>query len=363
MRVALVGCGIGKAHAAAYTSLPEQFELAVICDLVPERARVVAEANGVQRLSADLADVCAMSDIDIVDICTPPHLHVAHVRQALAAGKHCICEKPLAGSLREIDVLAAAEAASGRRVMPVFQYRFGHGLQKLKLLQEEGIAGRAYVSNVDVAWRRRAQYYTDRAWRGFWTTEVGGALTGHAIHALDMLMYVLGPVRRVIGMMATSVNDIEVEDTAAVSMEMADGSLATLSLTLGSAPEISRHRFCFSGLVAESNTRPYTSSGEPWAIEGDTPASQAQIERTLAGFSPLPEGFVGQFWRMHRALTDGGELPVTLADGRRSIELLTAIYKSVKTGQPVLLPLRRDRWYDGWGEQMLSWQNKRAPFM
>src|SRR5262249_18040863 len=155
-----------------------------------------------------------------------------------------ICEKPLVSSIAQVDQLIAAETRAGRRVMPIFQYRFGHGLQKLKLLIEQGLAGQAYLATVEVAWRRRAGYYAG-PWPGTWRTARGGALLGLAIHATDMLTYVLGPVKSVFARTATRVNPIEVEDCAAVSFELANGALATLGVTLGSSAQITRHRFSF----------------------------------------------------------------------------------------------------------------------
>src|SRR5918997_1968393 len=260
LRVAVVGGGIGVSHINAYKSLPE------------------------------LYDLVAMDDLDVIDICTPPHLHFAQIKQVLGAGKHAICEKPLVNSLQTVDELIAAEAQSHRRVMPIFQYRFGHGLQKLKFLIEAGLAGQAYLSTVETAWRRRAAYYAV-PWRGKWATELGGVLLGHAIHAHDMLCYVVGPIKRVFARTTTRVNPIETEDCASVALEMADGSLASLAATLGSAAEITRHRFCFSGLVAESNTRSYSNSGDPWTITGDTPELQEQITAALEGFATQPERF------------------------------------------------------------------------
>jgi predicted dehydrogenase len=338
LRVAVVGCGIGTHHMQAYQELPEQFELRAICDIDGEKARKAAETYGAARVVTDFEELCRQNDIDVIDVCTPPHLHYPQVVRALEAGKHVICEKPLVGSVREADQLIELEARSGRRVMPIFQYRFGPGLQKLKLLIERGIAGRAYLSTVETAWRRRAAYY-DVPWRGKWSTELGGALLGHAIHAHDMLVYVLGPIRSVFARASTLVNDIEVEDTAAASLEMADGSLATLAVTLGSSHEITRHRFCFSNLVAESNTRPYSSSGDPWTFIGDTPEIDQAIAATLEGFEPRPERFEGQFLRFAEALDAGTELPVTLADARASLELVTALYVSARSGQPVELPI------------------------
>jgi predicted dehydrogenase len=348
LRVAIVGCGIGKEHAAAYQRLPERFELLAICDVDTSKARELAETFAVPRIVTDLAALCRMDDLDVIDICTPPHLHFDQIQQVLAAGKHAICEKPLVSSIQQVDQLIDAEMHAGRRVMPIFQYRFGHGLQKLKRLVEQGLAGQAYLATVEVAWRRRAEYYAV-PWRGTWRTERGGALLGHAIHPTDMLTYILGPVKSVFARATTRVNPIEVEDCAAVTFELVSGALATLGVTLGSPAEITRHRFSFSGLSAESNTRPYSSSGDPWTFTGDSPDITAQINAELERFTKLPVGFEGQFYRFYDALHDGTELPVTLADARTSLELITAMYTSARAGQAVALPLGAAHpGYTGW---------------
>ena len=348
LRVGVVGCGIGLEHVQAFQSLPERFEVLAVCDLDFARARALAERYAIPRVAGDLAELCRMDDLDVIDLCTPPYLHLEQILQALGAAKHVICEKPLVGSLAAVDQLIAAEASAERRVMPVFQYRFGHGLQKLKLLVDAGLAGRAYLSTVETAWRRRANYYAV-PWRGRWATELGGTLLSHAIHAHDALRYIAGPVASVFGRVATRVNPIEVEDCVAASLELADGSLATLAVTLGSAAEITRHRFCFEHVTAESNTRPYTSSGDPWSFTGDTPEAGERIAAALARFEPLPEGFAGQFLRFHTALAQGAPPPVTLADARTQIELVSALYSSARSGQPVALPLGPEHpAYAGW---------------
>jgi predicted dehydrogenase len=341
IRVAVVGGGVGQQHISAFQQLPEQFEVVALCDIDVDKARAAAAKHNVPRVAGDIAQLCRMDDLDVIDICTPPHLHFEQLRQVLAAGKHGICEKPLVGSLKQVDELICAEAESGKRVMPIFQYRFGHGLQKLKLLVDHGLAGRAYVTTVETAWRRRADYYAV-PWRGKWKTELGGTLLSHASHTLDMLYYILGPVKSVFARTATRVNPIEVEDCASVSLEMADGSLVSLIATLGSVPEISRHRFCFSGLTAESNTQPYDNSKEPWTFTADSPALSQQIEELLTRFVPLPERFTGQFYRFHQALLHDTELPVTLRDSRASLELITAMYHSSFTRQVVDLPIGPD---------------------
>lgn len=348
MRVAVVGLGIGQLHLHAWRRLPERAEVVAVCDVDEHKAQALAERHGVDA-AAGLADVVGRDDVDVIDLCTPPSLHFDQMVEALAAGRHVICEKPLVGSLERLDQLTAQEGASdARRVMPIFQYRYGHGLQKLKLLVEEGVAGRAHTATVEVAWRRRSDYYAV-PWRGSWKTELGGVLLSHALHAIDMLTYILGPARRVFARTATRVNPIEVEDCASAALEMADGSLASLSATLGSADELSRHRFCFANLSAESNPSPYTNSGEPWVLTGDSAEHTSRIEDALARFRPEPEGYIGQFTRFCDALADGAELPVTLADARASLELVTALYVSAREGRDIELPVAEDDpAYGGW---------------
>lgn len=351
LKAAVVGTGVGTQHVSAYQELSEQFEMVAICDLNADKARAVAEKMEVPRITTSLDELCRMDDIDVISICTPPHVHFEQIQQVLEAGKYAICEKPLVGSLKAVDEIQRIEAASGKRVMPIFQYRFGHGLQKLKFLVDQGLAGTAYVSTVEMAWRRREEYYAV-PWRGKWRTELGGTLLNHAIHVNDMLSYILGPVKNVFARTATRIHAIEVEDCASVSLEMADGSLASIAATVGATPEITRHRFIFQNFTAESNTEPYNNSYDPWTFSGDTPELAEQIEEALTHFVPLPQRFPGQFYRFHQALEHGTELPVTLADARASLELITAMYYSGRENLPVELPIGDDHpAYASWAPQ------------
>lgn len=350
LRVAVVGLGIGIQHVVAWRALPELFELTAVCDVDERKAKFVAEKLAVPRATTDFASLLAGEGApDVIDVCTPPHLHFEMSVAALRAGRHVICEKPLVPSLAACDELAAIERQAAGRLMPIFQYRFGTGLQKLQRLIALGLSGRAYLSTVETAWLRGSDYYAVD-WRGKWRSELGGVLTTHAIHAHDILCNVIGPVRSVFARTATRVNPIETEDCAAVSCEMADGSLATLAATLGSRPEISRLRFCFEFLTAESSLSPYQPSFDPWTFTAASEERQQAVDEALRDFAPGPELYAGQFARFHAALASGGELPVTLADARASLELLTAIYASARSQAPVTLPIGPDHpGFGGWG--------------
>lgn len=146
-RVALVGAGgIGRAHAEALRGLPELFALTCVCDSDRERAAAVA---GGAALESSLDKVLRRPEIEIVDVCLPPFLHFEASLKALEAGKHVVCEKPIAASLAEVDRLAAAAETSGRQLFPVFQYRFGKGFRKLERLVKAGLAGRAFTTAVE----------------------------------------------------------------------------------------------------------------------------------------------------------------------------------------------------------------------
>jgi predicted dehydrogenase len=345
--VAVVGLGIGQMHVWSWRRMKDRFAIVAVADPDASRANDAAQRTGAAIVAFE--EALERDDVDIIDLCTPPSLHLEQITAALAAGKHVVCEKPLVASLRDCDVVAAAEAASAGRLMPIFQYRFGNGLQKVKALVDRGVAGPAYTASVEVAWRRRAEYYAV-PWRGRWATELGGVLLSQAVHAIDMLTYIAGPPAKVFARVSTRVNDIEVEDCAAISLELADGSLATITATLGSEQEITRHRFHFANLSAESGTSAYESSADPWDIQPDDPGAAAAIAELLEGWEPRPEGWWGQFERFGDWL-DGPapDLPVTLADARASIELITAMYDSGRRGVDVSLPLAPDHpLYDGW---------------
>jgi len=319
----------------------------LVSDLAPERAAELASRAGAQ-VAAKLPQALER-DIDIVDICVPPFLHFQTTLDSLRAGKHVVCEKPLAASLAEVDQLIAASEANGRQVMPVFQYRFGNGFRKLQHLLATGVAGRPLVTAVETHWNRGPGYY-QVPWRGRLATELGGMIMGHAIHAHDLLTQIHGAPRRVFARTAIRVNPIETEDCAAVCLEMADGTLVSHSMTLGAAEEVSRLRFCFAHLTAEScHDRPYQPQCEPWRWLVRDDGARPAIETALADFVPSPEGFAAQFAGFHTALEQGGALPVSLADGRLAIELATAIYASAASGSDVTLPITPDHpLYRGW---------------
>jgi predicted dehydrogenase len=345
--VAIIGAGIGAAHTEAYLALPERFRVAAICDLDAARAAPLVESSGAV-YEPDLSKILADPAIDIIDICLPPHLHMKVASDALAAGKHVICEKPLVSSVAEADLLAERAKAADRQVFPVFQYRFGKGATQMRALIDAGLAGKPFVGTLETHWNRDTAYYAVD-WRGTWAGEQGGAILGHAIHIHDWLSFVFGPVAQIYADVATRVNDIEVEDCSAISIRMDSGALVTSSVTLGAANDTSRLRFAFEGLTAESGLDPYKPAEDVWTFTARAPFEQAPIDAALAKIGDPPPGYTGLFTAIADALDGDAGRAVTLADGRRSLEFVSAVYHSARTGAPVALPLGPDHpSYDGW---------------
>lgn len=348
--VAIVGLGIGRLHMISLAELKDRYRIVAVCDLDEARAVEVAGWLRDVRATTSLDEVLAMDDVDVVVLCTPPHLHQEQITRCAWAGKDVVCEKPLVGSVRDVDDLIELEQASGRSITPVFQYRFGRGLQRLRALVDAGQTGRPYVTTVDVAWQRGRDYYDEAAWRGRWATELGGTVTVHAQHHIDMVLHVLGPPAAVWATTSTLVNEgIETEDCAAVVLRYADGSLVTLSATTGSAAEISRLRFCFEHLTAESSTAPYAPGSEPWTWTAADPDGQDDLDAFLAAQTEQTEDFVGLFERYADARAAGAAPPVTLSEARTVLEVLTAVYVSSREGREITLPLPADHpARDGW---------------
>ena len=346
--VAVVGCGIGRAHIEGYRSHPDKFRVAALCDVDERRLEAVGDEFRIMRRTQSFDELLRMDDVEIIDICTPPALHVSQIISALATGKDVVCEKPLSGSLADADRVVAAEQEAAGRVMPIFQYRFGAGVQKAKRIVDMGVAGKPYVANVETAWKRTPSYYRT-PWRGRLASELGGVLLTHAIHSHDLLTWLMGPVASVFAHTATRVNPVEVEDCAVASLVMCSGALTSLAATLGSHKEISRLRLCFEHVTFESSQAPYAPGEKPWQIIPASPEVADDIAVALADDRFVPSGFTGLMAAYHEALATGATLPMTLADARRSIELVTAFYHSAATGTAVSLPIASDHpSYGGW---------------
>lgn len=353
LTAAIVGCGwVSDWHLAdGLAHLPDRFRVLACCDTNSERLDAFAARYGTERKVNDYEAVLAMPDIDVVIICTPPALHHRMVMAGLRAGKHIVCEKPFAASLAQVDEIIDEEARSRGRCMPIFNCRFGNGVARVRHIIASGLAGRHFVSSAETAKRRGPDYYAVD-WRGKFATELGGVLLTQAIHTHDLLLWLIGAPSEVTCFKTTRVNPIEVEDCAVATLRMADGSLASMTATLGSTRQVTRLRLCYENVTFEREAYDDASARpgiEPWTILPKTPEISQAIENKLKEITPQHEWFVRQYELFADALAEGTPFPVTLADARLSIELVTAMFESDEARSVVKLPIQAGhRRYHGW---------------
>ena len=350
-QVAIIGTNIGSKHYEDFLKLSDRFDIHTICGLTREAIDKILQSNNKTKISLDFNEVLKIKEIDIIDICLPPHLHFFACKKALEAGKHVICEKPLVSNLKEIDELEKISKETKKTIFPVFQYRYGLGFSKLKALINSELTGKPLVASLETHWNRDKEYYS-KAWRGTWKGELGGVILSHAIHIHDLISMILGPISSVYAKLTTRVNNIEVEDCAALSIEMKNGSLVTSSITLGAANDTSRLRFCFEGVTVESGaspSKPYQPADDEWKFLAREPNSQKQIDGLINNVKETQSWYAGLFEQIANKLDGIKSDEVTLDDARKSLEFVTAVYNSSRTGQNISLPIKNDNpLYNSW---------------
>jgi len=341
IRIAIVGTGnIAHAHVQGYLTFPERCEIVALVDIVPEKAQRMKEKYG---LNADVYDdhqqILGRTDIDLVDVCTPPYVHASISINSLRAGKNVVCEKPMAASLEECDAMLRARDESGRQLSIIAQNRFRQPIADLKALLDSGLAGAVRSAQVDSFWWRGHCYY-DLWWRGTWEKEGGGCTLNHAVHHIDMLCWMMGLPQKVTSVLANVSHDnAEVEDLSASILQY-PGALAQLTASVVHHGEEQQLVFqCEKAkLAAPFSVYASTSMGNGF------PTRNEALEKEIADYAAaLPRvkwsGHTGQLENVLSAIETGGSVAITGEDGRRTIELITAVYKAGAEGATVSLPL------------------------
>ncbi len=350
-QVAIIGTNIGAKHFGDFQKVSGRFSVHTLCGLTRDAIDKILVSNNDTKISSNFDDVLKVKEIDIIDICLPPHLHFSACKKSLEAGKHVICEKPLVSSLKEVDDLEKISKETGKIIFPVFQYRYGLAFSKFKALIKSGLAGKPLIASLETHWNRGKDYYS-KPWRGTWDGEQGGAILSHAIHIHDLVSMILGPVSNVFAKLTTRVNDIEVEDCASLSIEMKDGTLVSSSITLGAANDTSRLKFCFDGLTVESAAspdKPYHPADDEWTFLPRAPITQSQIDEVLSKVEKPKSWYAGMFDEVANKLDGKISDEVTLLDARKSLEFVTAVYSSSRQNKSIKLPINIDHpLYNSW---------------
>ena len=234
IRFGLIGCGrISIQHLAAFDLVP-QAKLVAVCDVLPERAEKIAKERGVDH-TTDYRKILERDDVDVVSICTPNGTHLAIASDAAKSGKHAIVEKPLAFTEEEVKQMAKTFASAGKILFPVLQVRYNPPIQVVRQVIKDGRLGKILNAAVVIRWTRPQSYFDNDAWRGTKAMD-GGSLLNQGIHYLDILQWVLGPVRSVFGKVDTLAHKIEIEDFALALVRFSSGAYGTIEFSLNTYP-------------------------------------------------------------------------------------------------------------------------------
>ncbi|NOV03892.1 Gfo/Idh/MocA family protein [Paenibacillus planticolens] len=345
IRVAVIGIGaISAAHMEAYQTLGERCQIVALCDIYTDKAEQFKQKHNLEcMIYSDYREMLSRDDIDLVSVCTPPYTHADIAVYALNAGKHVIVEKPMASSLEECDRMIEAAEASGKILSIVSQNRFGDSVMKLKAVLDSGLAGKIVHAQVDSFWWRGYVYY-DLWWRGTWEKEGGGCTLNHAVHHIDMFQWMMGMPDQITAVMSnTSHDNAEVED---LSIAILSYPRALAQITSSVVNHGQEQQLIFQGEKARVSM--------PWKVmasvskDNGFPQAHPELEQEIAAVAnQVPAlhytGHQGQIDNVLTAIENGlTDVLVTGQEGRKTLELITAIYQSASTGTSVQLPLKSD---------------------
>lgn len=343
LSVALVGAGnISTAHIAATQQAPG-IELVGIYDQDQARARERAQAHGIPRVYETWNELLADSSVACVGVLLPHDLHERFTIDALEAGKHVVCEKPLGQSIAECDRMLAAAEKANRRLLTVQNRVYDWATERIQEIIREGLIGDVYLAQTNGY--EGAATVGVRPWLGT-ARGGGGVLLAQAVHPAYILRWLLGDVAQVACMFGDRrVVEMTHEDTAIALLKFANGAIAEMTATFGIAHGPFDHEIFLHGrdgylhLGTNRGDKPRT---QPFVLEGIVPKLFG--DKGLHDIDVHPSdgwqtGFVRMWEDYGRGMTEGSETRVTDVDGKRAVEIIFAAYQSNETGQTVTLPL------------------------
>jgi len=345
----IVGCGmISNFHAKAIADV-RGAKLVAGFDTVPAATERLAAATGCKPYH-DLKKFLADPAIDVVTIGTPSGAHLEPAVAAARAGKHVIVEKPLEITLKRCDRIIEACDKAGVVLSTIFPSRFHESAIEMKRAVDAGRFGKLTIGDAIVKWYRTQQYYDSGAWRGTWKLDGGGALMNQAIHSVDLLYWLMGPVAEIRARFAMLAHTgIEVEDVAMATLQFENGALGLIEATTAAYPgylkRIELHGSHGSAVMEEEDIVKWDFAKNN-ARDKAVHARMAQQQSGGGGAAdPAAIGHHGharQFADVLKAIQKGTKPLIDGHEGRRSVEIILGVYKSAESGKAVELPLKSD---------------------
>ncbi|MBU7315475.1 Gfo/Idh/MocA family protein [Paenibacillus oleatilyticus] len=327
VRFAVVGCGgISSSHFTGIERAPEA-ELVAVCDVDAGRAEQYGAKYGVKAYT-DYGMLLADPDVDVVCLCTPSGMHAGQTIQAAEAGKHIVCEKPMAIRLSDAERMIEACDVIGVKLATIFPRRMSPASQFVKKLLDDGKLGRLSLCSGYVKFYRDQAYYDSAGWRGTWAMDGGGAMMNQGIHTIDLLQWLAGPVDSLHGYARNVLRDIEVEDTAVASLQFKSGALGSIEATT-TAYNQPDHR-----IVLHGDKGTIVLTGDEITTL-DVIGERVDIPR-FEPFAVIPDGHAAQIRDMALAVLHDREPIVTGHDGKHSLEIILGTYESYRSRREIL---------------------------
>ncbi len=336
---ALVGCGtIAKKHAQVIQNYLESAEIVGFCDKVYDRAKAYGVKLGMPAFSSVkdmMADIGER--IDIINVLTPSGVHCENVLELVKYGKPLVVEKPIALRLEEADQILKACDAHKVKIFVVHQNRYNLPIIKAREALEKGRLGKLVMGTVRLRWKRDQAYYDAESWRGTWAYD-GGVFTNQASHHIDMLTWFMGPVESVKAIGVTRLANIECEDTGAATLKFANGAVGIIEATTATRPKNLEGSI---SILGEKGTIViggfFMNELVTWEFEEHEPGDDDIFER----YGKNPEGWgynLGEYLKgVIDSIANNKAGLVDGLEGRKSLELISAIYESIETGNEITL--------------------------
>ncbi|MGI6742279.1 MAG: Gfo/Idh/MocA family protein [Eubacteriales bacterium] len=332
LRFGILGCGmVSIYHVNAVMSIPDA-ELSAVCDVSFEKALKTAATYGV-KVYKSYEEMLADTSIDIICVCTPSGFHAKNTISALSAGKHVIIEKPMALNVEDADAIVALSEKTGKIVSVISQLRFTDCYAAINSALRRGDFGKTILADISMKYHRNTEYYAGSAWRGTWELDGGGALMNQGIHSIDLIISLLGSVKRTFSFCRTLSHNIEVEDTAAAVLEFESGAIGSIQASTACYPGYTR-RFEICG---DKGSVVFTDEN---ILSWDLPGEMPQVNHSYCSSASDPraigmENHKKQIDDVVSAIQENRPPLIDAVQGRRPIALISAMYQSSVTGLPV----------------------------
>lgn len=337
LKFGLIGCGrIAVRHAQILSGL-DGAKLSCVCDIKEDRAARFSQEYNVPWYK-DYREMLEKEKVDVANILTPSGLHAKHVIDVARSKRHIVVEKPMALTLKDADRMIKVCSENKVKLFVVKQNRYNLAIKKLKEAIEKGHFGKFVIGTVRLRWCRTQSYYDQDDWRGSWAYD-GGVFANQAAHHIDMLIWMLGEVESVFAKIATRLVDIEVEDTGVALLKFKNGALGVIEATTATRPKDIEGSISILGEKGTvevggfaMNEMKFWNFKDSFPDDKDVFTEYKQNPPDAYGFGhrEFLKDVIEGIRNNNRNSIDGLE-------GRKTVELINAIYRSAETGKEVFL--------------------------